>query len=237
MEPSTASSALTWKSSNTKAATVDKNGKLTLKAEGVTTVSVTTKRGNKSASFKLHVFDNTMPTAVAISRDGLAEEGEGYVIGLNEKTFKLNAVMEPATASSALTWKSSNKKAATIDSKSGKLTLKGEGVTTITVTTKRGSKVDSFKLHVYDNTIPTALTIASAGNATEVEKGKTLQLSISAVEPSTAVKTVTWKSANSKVASVSKSGLVKGVKPGTVKITATSTKNKKIVAEFTVTVK
>ena len=237
MEPSTASSALTWKSSNTKAATVDKNGKLTLKAEGVTTITVTTKRGSKVDSFKLHVLDNTMPTAVAISRDGLDAEGEGYVIGLNERTFKLNAVMEPATASSALTWKSSNKKAATIDSKSGKLTLKGEGVTTITVTTKRGSKVDSFKLHVYDNTIPTALTIASAGNATEVEKGKTLQLSISAVEPSTAVKTVTWKSANSKVASVSKSGLVKGVKPGTVKITATSTKNKKIVAEFTVTVK
>ncbi|MCR5475106.1 MAG: Ig-like domain-containing protein [Lachnospiraceae bacterium] len=49
-------------------------------------------------------------------------------------------------------------------------------------------------------------------------------------------KTVTWKSSNKKIATVSKKGRVKGLKKGKVKITVT-TRDQKKKATCTVTVK
>ena len=57
-------------------------------------------------------------------------------------------------------------------------------------------------------------------------KGK-VKVSVYKTKPSKASKSVKWKSSNKKVATVSKSGYVTGKKKGTVKITATSKKNKK----------
>ena len=48
---------VTWKSSNTKVATVDSNGKVTAKAVGSATITVTTKDGGKTATCKVTVKD------------------------------------------------------------------------------------------------------------------------------------------------------------------------------------
>ena len=56
------------------------------------------------------------------------------------------------------------------------------------------------------------------------------QIKVKSVKPQKASKTVTWKSSNAKVASVSKTGLVKGNAEGLVTITATSKANKKVKA-------
>lgn len=60
--------------------------------------------------------------------------------------------------------------------------------------------------------------------------GQNYKLKVTAVTPKSADKSVTWKSSNTKIATVSKEGIVKGIKKGTVTITATSTKNKRIKA-------
>ena len=60
--------------------------------------------------------------------------------------------------------------------------------------------------------------------------GQNYKLKVTAVTPKSAHKSVTWKSSNTKIATVSKEGVVKGIKKGTVTITATSTKNKRIKA-------
>ena len=68
-----------------------------------------------------------------------------------------------------------------------------------------------------------------------VAKGK--KINLKAIEsPSGAAAKVKWKSDNPKIATVSSKGVVKGVKAGTVRITATSTANKKISGVFTVEV-
>ncbi|MGD9560082.1 MAG: Ig domain-containing protein, partial [Oscillospiraceae bacterium] len=42
--------ALSWKSSNKKVATVDKNGRVTAKKKGKATITVTAKKGKKKAT-------------------------------------------------------------------------------------------------------------------------------------------------------------------------------------------
>lgn len=67
-------------------------------------------------------------------------------------------------------------------------------------------------------------------------KGKTT-VSVKSVKPTDASKSVSFKSSNKKVATVSSKGVVTGKKAGKVKITVTSKKNKKVKATVTIRVK
>lgn len=64
--------------------------------------------------------------------------------------------------------------------------------------------------------------------ATTVDIGGRIKVSVRKVSPKRTSKSVKWKSSNKKVATVSKAGYVTGKKKGTVTITATSTKNRKV---------
>ena len=68
-----------------------------------------------------------------------------------------------------------------------------------------------------------------------VAKGKKITLK-AVVSPDKASQKVTWKSADSKIATVSSKGVVTGKKAGKVKITAASKANPKVKKTFTVTV-
>ncbi len=78
------------------------------------------------------------------------------------------------------------------------------------------------KHFVADATPVTSLTIASAGDATSVRLGKTLQFS-AGVKPNNATdKSVVWNVSDTSVATISESGLLTPVKEGTVTVSATS---------------
>ncbi|MBR2572115.1 MAG: Ig-like domain-containing protein, partial [Clostridia bacterium] len=153
-----------------------------------------------------------------------------------------------------VTFKSSKKKVATIDSVTGELTLKAAGKTTITATAiqeiPKGKKIKkkkitaSISLTVIDPSIPVSISVAQENPAEEgkvyIGKDDGCQLAVtavSAVEGAVAENTVTWKSSKTKILKVDKhTGLLKPVKAGTAKITATSTRNKKAKSTITVTV-
>ena len=67
-------------------------------------------------------------------------------------------------------------------------------------------------------------------------KGK-VRVSVRSVRPNNASKAVRWKSSNPKIARVSKKGVVTGKRPGKVRITATSKRNKKVKKSITIRVK
>lgn len=82
---------------------------------------------------------------------------------------------------------------------------------------------------------PKKITLKTTSKTVDI-KGK-VTVSVKAVSPKTASKSVTWKSSNKKIATVSSKGVVKGKKAGKVKITAVSKKNKKVKKSITITVK
>ena len=129
---------VTWKSSNEKIAKVDKNGNVTAISPGTTTITVTTKDGNKKATCNVTV--QIPVTSVKLNKTKLT-----MIKGRNET---LKPTINPDNASNTnVTWSSSNKNVATVDGK-GNVKAVGAGTATITVTTKDGNKKATCKVKV-----------------------------------------------------------------------------------------
>ena len=128
----TQSKTLTWTSSNTKVATVDKNGVVKGIKVGTATITVKTSNG-KTATVKVTVKKATPIKSVKLNKSSLKLE-------LN-KTAIVKATINPSgtTDSKTLTWSSSNKKVAIVD-QNGKITAVGGGTAKITVKTSNGKK-------------------------------------------------------------------------------------------------
>lgn len=143
------------------------------------------------------------------------------------KKVQMRTEVFPANATNkAVTYKTSNKKYATV-SASGKVTLKkaGAGKTvTITATAADGSgKKASYKITIMKN----AVKSVKLKSAKTVKAGKKLKVKATVKTTGKKVnKKLKWTSSNTKYATVSASGVVKTKKAGkgkTVKITAVST--------------
>ena len=132
--------SVTWKSSNTKVATVDKNGKVKGIKKGTATITAVTADGKKTATCKVTVKNPVKVKSVKLNRK-TASVKKG-------KSIKLKATISPKNATTKnVTWKSSNKKVATVD-KNGKVKGIKKGTATVTVTTKDGKKKAVCKVTV-----------------------------------------------------------------------------------------
>jgi len=216
--PDTARSAITWKSSNAKIATVSQSGMVTPIKEGTATITATASN-NKRATMKVKVVDPYKPTGVTLNRTGT------ITVDIDQP-FELTAALVPSTARSAITWKSSNVKVATV-SPSGVVTPVKEGTANITVTASNNKKA-TIKVKVIDPYKPTGVTLNRTG-VVILDMDKTLELA-AALVPATARSAITWKSSNAQVATVSSSGVVTPVKEGTATITAITQNNNRKAA-------
>ena len=129
------------------------------------------------------------------------------------KTLTLKTKVYPTEEDQTVTWKSSDKKVATV-TKAGKVKGVGAGTATITCTSKATGAKATCKVTVgYVKLSKTEVTL---------EKGEIVKLK-SKVYPSTVKdQSVTWESSNPKVVKVASSGKIKGLKAGTAIITCTS---------------
>lgn len=130
--------------------------------------------------------------------------------------------------------KSSNKKVVKVTVKKGKLTIKGlkKGKAVVTVTSKNGAKA-KVKVTVQKKPVALKKLTRVTTKKQTVKKGKKVTLKVSK-SPVTAAGAVKWTTSNKKVATVSKKGVVKGIKKG--KATITARVGKKSV-KFNITVK
>ena len=217
--------SVSWKSSNTKAATVDAKGNVTAVAKGTATITATAKDGS-GASASCTVTVRQPVTGITLSKTTLSL--------MKGKTTTLTATASPDSANNkAVTWKSSNTKIATVGT-NGLVKAVAKGTATITATAKDGSGVSaSCKVTVKQPV--TKITLNKT--ALSLMKGKTSTLTATAAPASANNKAVTWKSSNTKIATVDTNGLVKAVAKGTATITATAKDGSGVKAVCKVTVK
>ena len=157
---------------------------------------------------------------ILVTKVGLSAKSSAKIAA--GKKVQLVASVAPSNAANkAVTWKSSNKKVATVNA-NGLVTMKknaGGKTVVITATAKDGSKVyGKIKLTCMKGTVK---KITVSGKKT-VKAGKSLTLKANVTASAKANKKVAWSSSNKKLASVSSKGVVKTFKgkKGTVKITA-----------------
>lgn len=197
---------VTYTSSKPSVAAVAANGKVTAKAAG--TAVITAKCGNYKATCKITVKKPSVKAS--------ASAKTVFVGGTSQITVKKTGV------SGKVTYTSSNKSVAVV-SAGGKVTAKKAGTATITV--KCGSYKATCKITVKKG----SLKITSK-TAVSVKAKKTTAIKAAA----TSKAKITYRSSNTKVATVSSKGVVKGVKKGKAVIYVSSNG---ITKKVTVTVK
>lgn len=197
------SSVKSDKSKYVKVSSYDKKkGTVTLKGVKKGTAKITIKlTSGKTRTYTVKAVTGTVKTT-SLSVSNVTNKKLTLAA---KKTYNLETVVKPFTTTQKITYKSSNKKIAKVSS-SGKITAVAPGKTTITVTS--GSK--KVKITV---TVP---GITNVKSSVSVKKGKTLTL-----KPKTygISGKVTYTSSNTKIATVTSKGKIKGIKKGTAKIT------------------
>ena len=131
LAPATARATLSWKSSKPAVASVDAGGWVVPLGEGKAKITVTT-HNRKKATIAVTVVDPNKPLGIGIS------QGKAITLKVGEG-LQLWPVMNPATAQSALTWKSGKAAVAAVDANGYVAALK-KGKAKITVTTYNKKK-------------------------------------------------------------------------------------------------
>ena len=220
-------STLTWTSSNLAVATVDENGVVTAVEEGTANITVTVTQGEDSYSTTAAV--TVLP--VPVSSVKLSKTATTVIVG---KTTTLKATVAPSNAAvKTVKWTSTNSKVAAVSSKG---VVKGVKVGTayVRATATDGSKkYGQCKVTV----APQKVTkVSLSKTAIKIFNGKTYTLRASVAPSNATNKTVKWTTTNSKVATVTSRGVVKGVRPGTAYVKATAVDGSKKYAQCRVTV-
>ncbi len=124
-------------------ASITQNGKVTVSKDApigtVITVKATAQDGSKVSGTLKFTVTRAVKSVILQNKNGEAITGKKISVNLGRATsYQIHAVSEPASASDGFTWKSSDKKVATVDSK-GFVTFLGNGTVSITATARDGS--------------------------------------------------------------------------------------------------
>lgn len=215
-----------WKSSSENIAKVDANGKVTGVSAGKVTISAISKDGKAKAEYNITV-KNVVAKKIKLNASKITIK--------KGTTYKwLSVSFTPKnTTEQKITWSTSNKKVATVDSK-GRIKGKGIGKATITATSSNGKK-DTIKVTVTKNDLKAKkIKLPTKKN---MKVGDTLKLSAEFTPINTTNKKVKWKSSNTKIATVNSKGVVKAKKAGKVTITATTLDGTKKTSKCKITIK
>jgi len=199
---------MTYESSDSRIVEVN-NNKGTVKGikTGKATIKVTSSKG---VVVTCKVTVKKAPSSISLSKSKMT------LMKGRKKDIKVR--LSSGSACRELKWSSSNPHVAEYNDYYGSICAYAPGKAIITVKTYNGKKA-TCKVTVTAPE-PTALNLNTTGLYLEV--GKTFQI-VPTIDEGTST-TFTYTSKNKRIASVSKKGLVKGIKAGTTKITV-STKN------------
>lgn len=147
---------------------------------------------------------------------------------LTRQTYDFDVTGAPSDA--VITWKSSDETIAAVD-ENGVVTGIKKGAATITCEVTSAGKTQTLTAKVQIR--KPALKIEINNKVSELKYGEKVDLNRT-LTPKTSNDVTTWKSSDSKIATVDANGVVKGLKDGTVTITATTMSGKSDSVEITV---
>ncbi len=196
----------------------------------------------KENGYAFQYLENIPITAIILNK---TEKTLTITTKKKNPTYQLSVKgVEPEGATvPKVKWSSDNKKVATVD-KNGLVKAIKPGEATITAKATDGSGIKAICKITVENQKVKSFTVVQKGKSktlkgktVTLKKGKTLKLQIKSLKPSTAInKNITYKSSDKKIATVSKLGVIKAIKKGTVTITVQS-KDKGYKVTFKVKVK
>ena len=222
----TAFQDVTWKSSNTSIATVDKDGNVKAVGNGTCKIIATTTDGyNKSGSSDVTV--DIKAESINLDKTSLDITN----MGVKEK-IKANVSPSFSTINRPVKWSSSDTNVAKVDN-DGNVTVVGNGACKITATTADGTNLSAS----CDVTVKVATSISlNVTSYTITDTAQTPSFTPKILPENTANKNVTWKSSDTSIATVSSGGVIKAVSNGTCKITATTTDGTNLSASMDIIV-
>ena len=212
-----------WTSSDENVATVSEDGYVEACGGGQAVIAVKAGAAKATCTVTVKQYVNWI------------EFSDGNISMKAGETRQLAVTISPENATDKrLEYTSSNPAVATV-SASGVVTAKKQGETTITAKAKDGSgEYDTCYVTVTGAAKVTGISLNRTSAV--VKKGKTLTLQAKITPDYAANKKVTWKSSNTKVATVDGKGKVTGKAAGRATITVISSENSSCKASCTVTV-
>ena len=235
VKPAQALKSVSYRSSSSKVAKVDKKGNITALKKGMTKITITlkAKNGKKQSTWvkvKVNGTDTSKIQSYAVTNE--EKNAKRKTLKLEKgKTTALKVAIQPASARKSVSYKTSNKKIATV-SGSGKITAKKEGTAKITITikAKNGKKYTTWvkiKVVKVNNTRITGYTVTSAGNNVDkqrltLDKGDSTKIDV-AVTPAVAAKSIVMTSDNPAAVGVDNAGNISARAAGNARITITMT--------------
>lgn len=216
---------ITWKSSDDNIAKIDSGGNITAQNPGKAKLTAMLYSQKKSATATLSVRQPVTGIFMPTSTITLYTGGEGRL--LQTEIFPKNATNQN------ITWKSKNTKIARVD-ENGRVKPVGVGMTEITATTEDGGFEAKCFVNVVNSYVDVQTLSVKNTDAMTIKVGDSVN-AIVTVSPSNARnKTLKWSSDDTKIATVSQAGRIRGVSVGTANITVETTNGKK--QTFTVNV-
>lgn len=224
---------VTWSSSDTNVAKVNKNGRVTAVNEGTAIITVTTNDGGFTAQCKVTVKKGAPEeidvTSVMLNKNSLTLQKDG--------SETLSAVVQPENATDpSVRWSSSDTAVATVD-ENGKVTAISKGTAVISATTVDGGFIAQCNVTVEEDT-PEVVAVENVGldkKTLTVDIGESEKLTATVKPDNAANKNVTWSSNDEDVASVDANGRVTAISRGTATITV-RTEDGNFAAQCKVTV-
>lgn len=211
---------LLWTSSNKRIATVEKGVVVGLR-KGTVKITVKSTDGSKLSAQCVVTVKQAVKTI---------KLNKTLITGRKGTKVTLKAKVTPTKADNRIVkWQSSNKKIATVNKK-GVVTVKGKGCAVIKCTSGDGSGV--YSKCVVNNSSK-AKSVKLNKKSAKISAGLGLKLKATVKGN---CKEVLWKSSNSKVATVTDSGIVKGIENGKAVISAQTMDGSKKVAKCTIKV-
>ncbi len=204
---------VTWTSSDESVATVDASGRVTPLTPGTTVI--TASCGPASATCTVTVVPIPV-TGITITNTSMLMR-VGY-------TTELAALVRPVDATDpSVVWSCDNESIVTVDSE-GVVTALAVGEAIVTVTSVSNPEVMARCMITVEteNVIIGVNSIAISDDAIEIYEGDTYRLTATIIPEDATDRTITWRSADPTVATVSADGVVTGITAGTVTVYASS---------------